>query len=67
MIIIFGHVTWHAGMKLVPCAVEAQSPNHWTAREVPQKPFLKKKLLNYLMCNARHCGESQEWLHKVAN
>lgn len=54
-------------MKLVPCAVEAQSPNHWTAREVPQKPFLKKKLLNYLMCNARHCGESQEWLHKVAN
>lgn len=42
MIIIFGQVTWHAGMKLVPCAVEAQSPNHWTAREVPQKPFLKK-------------------------
>lgn len=33
----------------------------------PSKAFFKKKLLNYLMCNARHCGESQEWLHKVAN
>ena len=42
---IFGHVTWHAGMKLVPHAVEAQSPNHWTTREVPQMPFFKKKSL----------------------
>ena len=44
MMMIFGHVTWHAGMKLVPHAVEAQSPNHWTTREFPNL-LLKNNIL----------------------
>ena len=32
-------VPWR-GFKTVPSAAEAQSPNHWTAREIPQTFFL---------------------------
>ena len=36
-----------------PPAVEAQSPNHWTAREFPQTEFLTCKaevhILNYII------------------
>ena len=31
--------------KLVPSAVEVQSPNHWTVREFPAKAFLIKIIL----------------------
>ena len=38
------------GIELPPPAVEAWSPNHWTAREVPQNTILirnKKLLIRY--------------------
>ena len=39
------------GIKPVPPAVEAQSPNHWTAREVPIRLFIFLFLLeSYWVC-----------------
>ena len=44
--ILFGHTARHAGLFVPwpgtepgPSAVEAQSLNHWTAKEVPGKHF----------------------------
>ena len=32
------------GIEPVPPAVEAQSPNHWAAREFPSEPFLRNQI-----------------------
>ena len=37
--LLFGHAMWHLprpGIKPTPAAVEVQSLNHWTTREVPK-------------------------------
>ena len=36
-----------SGIELVPPAVEAQSPNHWTTREVPPHLFHASAILNH--------------------
>ena len=36
-----------SGIELVPPAVEAQSPNHWTTREVPPHLFYASAILNH--------------------
>ena len=45
-VLFFGHTTQHAGIlvpqpgiKPVPSAMEAQSPNHWTTRDFPHDQF----------------------------
>ena len=36
------------GIKPIPPAVEAQSPNHWTAREVPQRTLFHGEMATEL-------------------
>ena len=45
--LFFGCATWHArpGFEPEPPAVKVQSPNHWTAREVPLV-----NIMNWIVC-----------------
>ena len=40
---LLGILVSQSGIEPVPLAVEAQNPNHWTAREVSRRDFKNKK------------------------
>ena len=49
--VLFGHATWcvgsllsNGGLKPIPSAVRALSPNHWTTREFPTVSSLRAEL-----------------------
>ena len=49
--LFIGRATWHTGILVpqpgierLPPAVEARSPNHWTAREFPRYLLVWKKI-----------------------
>ena len=53
---VCGVLVSQLGMELVPPAVEAWSPNHWTTREVPTLMFYNIYLFTHLAAPDLSCS-----------